>query len=103
MSGAAALTCALVCRAELASAQVGVVTTLADSGPGSLREAIATAPSGATITFAVTGAIVRSYSNGPLTIDKNLTISGPGAFNLAISGNYFQTVLYFFSGVTVNI
>jgi hypothetical protein len=45
-----------------------VVTSLADSGPGSLRQAIADAPDGGTIRFAVEGQIV--LSSGSLVIDK---------------------------------
>ena len=59
-----------------------VVTTTADSGPGSLREAIANAAAGETINFAVSGIIV--LTSGELAIDKNLTIAGPGADNLMI-------------------
>src|SRR5258708_6098704 len=58
------------------------VTSTADTGPGSLRNAIATAVPGDTITFAITGAI--TLTNGELLIAKNLTISGPGAANLTV-------------------
>src|SRR5438105_1669477 len=58
------------------------VVSTADSGPGSLREAIATAPSGSTIDFAVTGAIV--LTSGELLIDKDLVIAGPGPGVLAV-------------------
>jgi hypothetical protein len=63
-----------------------VVTTNADSGAGSLREAIANACDGSTITFAnsVVSPIVLASE---LAIDKNLTIQGPGANALTISGN----------------
>jgi hypothetical protein len=54
------------------------VLNSADSGAGSLRDTIAAAHSGDTITFApsVTGVNVTS---GELVIDKSLTIAGPGA------------------------
>ncbi|TAL06277.1 MAG: hypothetical protein EPO07_02105 [Verrucomicrobia bacterium] len=58
------------------------VTTTADSGAGSLRSAIASAVPGETIDFAVTGTI--ALTSGELLIDKNLTITGPGANNLSI-------------------
>src|SRR5712675_582337 len=58
------------------------VTSTADSGTGSLRNAIATAAAGDTITFAISGVI--TLTTGELSIDKNLTISGPGAANLTI-------------------
>src|SRR6266550_2142551 len=42
-----------------------------------LRDAIAKAASGDTITFSVTGTI--TLTSGELVINKNLTINGPGA------------------------
>src|SRR6266480_3999980 len=60
-----------------------VVTNTNDSGPGSLRDALANANDGDTITFAVTGAI--GLTSGELVINKNITISGPGADLLAVS------------------
>src|SRR5262249_25245752 len=61
------------------------VTNTNDNGPGSFREAIASAASGDTIDFSVTGTI--RLTSGELVIDKNLTIQGPGAYLLTISGN----------------
>ena len=58
------------------------VTTTADSGPGSLRDAIANAAPGETINFAVTGTI--TLTSGELVINKDLTIAGPGAANLTV-------------------
>ncbi len=64
-----------------------MVTTNADSGAGSLRQAVIDACPNSTITFAgsVTSPIL--LSSGQITIDKNLTIQGPGANLLTISGN----------------
>ncbi len=61
------------------------VTNTNDAGSGSLRQAIIDASSGETIKFSVTGTI--RLTSGQLTIDKNLTINGPGANLLTISGN----------------
>jgi hypothetical protein len=58
------------------------VTNTNDSGPGSLRQALADAHDGDTINFAVTGAI--SLTSGELLITRSVTISGPGANVLAI-------------------
>ena|GEM_PF-780406 len=76
------------------------VTNLNDSGPGSLRDTIASAPTGATIDFSVAGTIILSST---LSITRDLAISGPGASNLAISGNNAVRVLSVPGGQTVNI
>ena len=65
----------------------------------SLREAIAAANSGNTITFSVTGTIILTSSQ--LIIDKDLTIEGPGSGDLAIRGNNSSRV--FNTGGTVTI
>ena len=69
-----------------------VVNSLNDPGTGgcddtecTLREAIAFASSGATITFSVTGTI--TVVGSPLSTSTNTTINGPGATQLAVSGN----------------
>ena len=61
------------------------VTTLNDTGPGSLRQAIADALPGDMITFSVHGTI--TLTSGALMIGKNLEIQGPGSYRLRISGN----------------
>src|SRR5215470_19612321 len=63
-----------------------VVINGADSGAGSLRQAILDACDGSTITFANTVVSPITLS-AELAIDKNLTIQGPGANALTISGN----------------
>jgi len=60
------------------------VSNLNDSGDGSLREAIAGVHSGGTITFSVTGTITLASQ---LSIDKDMTITGPGADQLSIDGD----------------
>ena len=77
------------------------VTSTADSGTGSLRDAIAAASSGDNINFSVTGTI--TLTGGPLTIDKSLTISGPGASDLAVSGNHADRVFVVNTGATVTV
>lgn len=77
------------------------VTNTNDSGAGSLRQAIADAASGDLIQFSITGTITLSST---LTIEgKNLTISGPGALLLAISGNHSVQVLVIGNGVSATI
>ncbi|MCX6925360.1 MAG: choice-of-anchor C family protein [Verrucomicrobia bacterium] len=72
------------------------VTNLDDSGPGSLRQAIADAAPGDTIDFALTGTIV--LTSGELDIGKDLTISGPGVTNLVIDGNHASRVFQVTNG-----
>jgi hypothetical protein len=62
------------------------VTNLHDNGAGSLRDAIAITPAGGTVDFqgGLTGTI--TLTTGTLTIGKDLTISGPGATLITISG-----------------
>ncbi|MBV8630351.1 MAG: Ig-like domain repeat protein [Silvibacterium sp.] len=83
------------------------VTNAADSGSGSLRAAIAAAQNGDTINFdpGLNGNTITLTSAG-LAISANLTVSGPGAAQLTISGGNSTTVGTIFtinSGVTVTI
>jgi hypothetical protein len=59
-----------------------------DSGAGSLRAEIAAAKSNDPIVFApsLSGQTI-TLTGGELLINKNLTITGPGAGQLAVSGN----------------
>ena len=63
------------------------VTNLLDSGPGSLRDAIASTPAGGVVDFqpGLTGTI--TLTTGELTIGNDLTVNGPGAGVLTVSGN----------------
>jgi Chlamydia polymorphic membrane protein (Chlamydia_PMP) repeat len=87
--------------AILAHAGTITVTNTNDSGSGSLRQALADANEGDTITFAVSGAI--GLTSGELLVDKDLTISGPGADNLAVDGNAKSRVFHISIGRTVVI
>jgi len=75
------------------------VTNINDDGAGSLRAAIAAASPGDTINFALTYPATITLSS-TLTITQNLTIQGPGASNLSISGNRAVLVLSVSPGVT---
>ena len=67
-------------------ATIIVVTNTNDSGPGSLRDALAVANDGDTIdATGVSGTIL--LTSGELQITHNVTINGPGAGNLAVNGN----------------
>jgi hypothetical protein len=78
------------------------VTSTADSGPGSLRDAIATASNGDTINFSLTYPATITVST-PLTLGPNVTIIGPGASSLAISGDFSVGVFIINAGATVAI
>jgi hypothetical protein len=74
-----------------------------DSGPGSLRYALANATNFQTITFCpgVTGTI--KLTSGQLTVDKGVTIVGPGANVLALDGNGSDRVFHVSSSLPVSI
>lgn len=70
-----------------------IVTSTDDSGPGSLRQALLDAQDGDTITFDIPPANPSSaplstvaivLTSGELVINKNITVSGPGANVLEI-------------------
>jgi CSLREA domain-containing protein len=97
---------------EHAQAATLIVNTLTDENDGScsdgdcsLRDAIQVATAGDTITFSVSGTIVLTL--GELTVDKDLTIIGPGPDNLTVSGNNNSRVFIVtggsttFSGLTI--
>ncbi|MFZ4789744.1 MAG: beta strand repeat-containing protein, partial [Candidatus Competibacteraceae bacterium] len=82
------------------------VTTLNDSGAGSLRQAVLdanAAPDANTITFqnGLTGTI--TLTTGELTITAPLTITGPGATALTLSGNRTSRLVTVNPGVTATL
>jgi predicted outer membrane repeat protein len=80
------------------------VTSLADSGTGSLRGAIAAAAAGDTINFAasLTGKSIN-LSGGQLELSKNLTIQGPSSGTVTINANNHSRIFFVDSGVTASI
>src|SRR6266508_1132554 len=75
-----------------------------DSGPGSLRQAILNASPGDTINFAPSVTTVNLTSGEELVIDKNLTITGPGANRLTVQRSTYAARIFNISpGVTVSI
>ncbi len=107
--GALGLLLALLLPAAPARAATLLVNTLADDDGGSasnctagtgtctLRGALAAAHNGDTIEFSVAGTI--PLSNGTLTVGTNVTVQGPGAGTLAVSGEHAATVFQVNSGV----
>jgi hypothetical protein len=68
------------------------VTNLNDAGAGSLRQAILDTPAGGTVDFqpGLSGTI--TLTTGELLINKDLTIAGPGAGVITVSGNHASRV-----------
>src|SRR5271157_5710116 len=87
-----------ICLSLPANAKIYTVTNTSDSGAGSLRSALGYAANGDKIKFSVTGVI--TLTSAQLEIVTNVTIAGPGAAKLAISGNGQFTVFQVDSGVT---
>lgn len=96
-----AIASALMCVVSPAKSAEWQVTSLADGGAGSLRQLLTEAGPGDRIGFAVTGLI--TLTNGPLVLDKTLTLAGPGPTNLLISGNWSNRVFLVNSNVTALI
>jgi hypothetical protein len=76
----------LCIAASIGQATVVTVTTTNDSGPGSLRQALFDSHDGDTINFdAVLKGQTILLSTAELLINKNITISGPGANLLTVA------------------
>ena len=90
-----------VCSGLPAFAATLTVTNLNDSGPGSLRAEIAGANPGDTIIFqpGLTGTI--TLTSAGLTISQDLTINGPSASMIAVSGNNSFTVFTINAGTVL--
>jgi hypothetical protein len=80
------------------SATTHTVTNLNDSGPGSLRNTIATSVGGDSINFSIAGTIL--LTSGELGVGRDLTIIGPAA-GLTVSGNNSSRVFDIVGGTVV--
>jgi Ca2+-binding RTX toxin-like protein len=93
------------CMMEAIEARLlmAVVTALNnnDSGEGSLRDAIAAATSGDTIDLSHLSGTITLGSE--LAITKSLTLTGPGAADLSISGNDVTRVFNVAGGASVSM
>src|SRR5262249_50442478 len=79
------------------------VTNLNDDGLGSLRQAILDTPAGGTVDFqpGLSGTI--TLTTDELAVVNNLTIAGPGADVITVSGNGTHRVLTIAASATVDI
>lgn len=78
------------------------VTSAGDSGPGTLRQALADAADGDTIdATGVSGTIL--LTSGELVVAKSITIIGPGPANLTVDGGHASRVFHITPHNFVNI
>jgi hypothetical protein len=96
----------IACFTVSVHAAVLTVTTLADLGPGSLRDRITASAPGDTIQFAVTGKILL---NSSITINHSLLIQGPGAGLLTVDAQHLDRAFIaaavgtvYFTGMTIS-
>lgn len=90
----------LIDELRLACADSATVTTTADTGAGSLRQALATVCAGGTAEFtpALAGETIELQS--PLTLTKNVTIDGSGAPGVTLDGGGDSRIIEVNGGVT---
>ncbi|MDQ5839345.1 MAG: DUF4214 domain-containing protein, partial [Acidobacteriota bacterium] len=80
-----------------------LVVNAEDSGFGTLRQAIADAVPGDTISFDLVQGSMITLTSGELVIDKSLSIVGPGASALSVSGGNQSRVFRVTSDANVQI
>jgi len=97
------LLCAAIPGVQIVHAATITVTSTADSGPNTLRQTLVDALDGDMIDFNLTYPATITLTTGQLMVGKSVTISGPGADNLAVDGNGNGRVFYIGSGKTVTI
>ena len=81
-----------------AGASTLTVTSTADSGAGSLREALANANDGDVIDFALAPGSTIDLTGGQLEINDQVTLDGPGAAQLDIDAGGSSRVFYVYPG-----
>ena len=79
-----------------------VVSTRGNIGPGSLRNAVANASAGDTITFLSTAQPSMTLAS-PIALTKNVTITGPGGGIITVSGGGSSQLFTVAAGVNVTI
>ena len=90
----------LVSGLQNVAARTITVHSAADSGPGSLRQALVDAGNGDKINVVVNGTI--TLTSGELLVRKSITISGPGPHGI-ISGNNASRVFHITPGTNVTL
>jgi PKD repeat protein len=75
-----------------------IVTSINDSGVGSLRQVVAEAPLGAVISFDLTIPAAITLTSGGLVLDRPLVLLGPGADQLTLDGSLNDRVMVINNG-----
>jgi hypothetical protein len=79
------------------------VSTSADSGNGSLRNALKNSRSGDIIKFSLPANATITLTSGELLVSKSVSIVGPGAGSLFVNGNAAARVFHINPGGSVTI
>ncbi|HEV2175035.1 MAG TPA: hypothetical protein VGR71_15785 [Nitrospira sp.] len=80
------------------------MSSCSDSGPGSLRQAVTKAGVGDTILLAASSACQTiMLTSGPIEIQRDVTITGPGPNELAISGDHLSSAFVIDAGSSASI
>jgi hypothetical protein len=97
-------TAILALTAVSAQAAVLFVSNTQDAGTGSLRATVGAAAPGDTITFQIpttdpgydpaTGVFTITLTSGQIVIGKDLTIAGPSAAKITVSGNHASRIFH---------
>jgi hypothetical protein len=95
--------------ADSAQSAVLFVSSTQDAGAGSLRATVGAAIAGDTIEFNIpasdpgynisTGVFTITLTSGEMVIAKDLTIAGPSAANIAVSGNHASRIFRITAGI----
>ncbi|HET6975060.1 MAG TPA: Ig-like domain-containing protein [Pyrinomonadaceae bacterium] len=95
----------VVAQVVIACTPNPIVTSTADSGAGTLREAIGNVCSGTTITFNLPGAGPHTITltTGELPVTRNVSIKNNSGEKITVSGNNASRVFNINSGKTVSI
>jgi len=94
-----------------AQAAVLFVSNTQDAGAGSLRAAVGAAVAGDTIAFQIpttdpgydplNGIFTLTLTSGEIVIDKDLTVAGPSAANIAVNGNHASRIFRITAGIVL--
>ncbi len=97
-------TAIIALAAVSAKAAVLFVSNTQDAGAGSLRATVEAAAAGDTITFQIpttdpgydpaTGVFTITLTSGQIVFGKDLTIAGPSAAKIAVSGNHASRIFH---------